>query len=145
MDWSNFFSGLLGAGIGGSIITLYLDHRFNLRREKLREERQARLKQQEASAAVVEILSEWVRSTYLGTKFDGEARWRIQTIYWKNILLIDKSLLDLLCARLANAPDAADTNETIVQARRILLKLETPDVKATDLNVWPPEGNEPRA
>ncbi len=139
MDWSSFFSGVLGAGLGGGIVTLYLDHRFSIRRDRLREERATRLKQREATAAVVEIISEWVRPTYLHTEFDGEARWRLQTTYWKNILLLDKELVGLLCPRLANDPGAVDTKELIAQARRILLGLTAADIQASELNTWPPE------
>jgi hypothetical protein len=139
VDWSSLFSGFLGAGLGGGVLTLYLDHRFSIRRDKLREERAARLKQRNATAAVVEIISEWVRTAYLGTEFDGEAKWRLQTTYWKNILLLDKELVCLICPRLANDPGAVDTKELIVQARRILLGLKMPDIHASELNTWPPK------
>jgi hypothetical protein len=129
-------AGLLGAGIGGSLVTLYLDHRLSVERQKFQEHRQKLQKQREASAAVVEILAEWLRTTYLGTDFDGEARWRLQTTYWRNILLLDKELLDLLAPRLANAPGAVDTNELIVQVRRVLLDLKEPDITSATLNVW---------
>ena len=85
-----------------------------------------RQKRREASAAVVEILAEWSsHSSYLGREQTNEERWKLQITYWRNILLLDKALIGLLLPRLANAPNAADTNELIVQARKILLELNT--------------------
>jgi hypothetical protein len=136
MDWSGFLSGLLGASIGGSLVTLYLGHRLSIEREKVQDQRRELQKKRDASAAVVDILAEWLRVTYSGASFDGEAKWRLQTTYWRNILLLDKELLDLLAPRLANAPGAVDTNELIVQVRRVLLKLKEPDITAASLNVW---------
>jgi hypothetical protein len=40
---------------------------------------------------------------------------------------------------LANTPGAASTNELIVQARKVLLKLGTPDISAEQLNNWLPQ------
>ena len=136
VDWSNFLSALLGAAVSSGLLKLYIDHRLQIERDRRKESLEHRLKLRDASAAVVDILAEWTRTTYTGGEFDGEAKWRIQTVYWRNILLLDKELLQLLRNRLANHPDAVDTNEIIVQARRILLELEEPDITAKDLNVW---------
>lgn len=136
MDWSSFLSGVFGAGIAGALLKMYLDHRLNIERERRKEVLLARQKQRDASAAVVDILSEWVRTTYTGEEFDGPAKWRLQTAYWRNILLLDKELLDILLPKLAGAPGAVTTNEIIVQARRVLLGQEAPDISAKDLNLW---------
>jgi hypothetical protein len=142
MEWSSFISGVIGAffggGAGGILLKIYLDHRLTIERSELAEKRLQLQKQQDASVAVVEILGEWVRSTYLGEPITNEQKWQMQTTYWKNILLLDKSLIDQLFPLLAQAPDSVGTNEMIVQARRILLGLNEPDIKATDLNNWLP-------
>ncbi len=103
---------------------------------KFAEERQKQVRRREASTAVADILSEWVRSSYMGDT--NENRWRLQSIYWKNILLLDKELLDMLTNRLANANNAPDVSEIIVLARQILLELPMPDKKAEELNYWAP-------
>ncbi len=142
MEWSSFISGVIGAffgsGAGGILLKIYLDHRLTIERSELAEKRLQLQKQQDASVAVVEILGEWVRSTYLGDSITNEQRWQLQTTYWKNILLLDKSLIDQLFPLLAQAPGSEGTNEMIVQTRRILLGLKEPDIKATDLNNWLP-------
>jgi len=53
---------------------------------KLAEERLKQNKRREASAAVADILSEWIRSSYMGNS--NENRWLLQSSYWRNILLI---------------------------------------------------------
>ena len=68
----------------------------------------------------------------------NEERWKLQTTYWRNILLLDKELIALLFPTLANARGAAGTNELIVQVRKTLLDLNEPDLKAEDLNNWLP-------
>ena len=136
VDWSIFCSVILSVALNGSFLTLYLDHRLQIERDKRNESLEHRQKIRDASAAVVNILAEWTRTTYMGEAFDGAAKWRLQTAYWRNILLLDKELLDLLRERLANHHAAVDTNEIIVQARRILLELKEPDISAKDLNVW---------
>lgn len=103
---------------------------------KRAEEREKQNKRREASAAVTDVLSEWVRSSYMGES--NENRWQLQSSYWKNILLLDKELLDMLIKRLANAEDAPDYREIIVQARKILLELPEQDINANELNNWPP-------
>lgn len=77
-----------------------------------------------------------MRSAYKGK--ENEYRWQLQTIYWKNILLLDKELLDMLIPRLANAPTAPTADDIIVQARKILLNLQEPDIRADQLNHWLP-------
>lgn len=136
MDWSSFFSAVLGAGVGGGLIKLYLDHRLSIERDRRKEDLLSRQRQRDASAAVVDILSEWVRTTYTGEQFDGPAKWRMQTTYWRNILLLDKELLDILLPKLAGAPGSAPTNEIVVQVRKVLLGHTTPDISAKDLNLW---------
>ena len=136
VDWSSFLSALLGAGLSSGFLKLYIDHRLQIEREKRKESLEHRQKIRDASAAVVDILAEWTRTTYTGEEFTDEAKWRLQTVYWRNILWLDKELLELIRSRLANRPDAVDTNEIIVQARRILLELKEPDITVNDLNVW---------
>lgn len=135
---NDFISSALGAGAATSIVGIllgkWLDQRFTLAREK---ESRAE-KRREESRAVAEILSVWVRSSYMG-KPTNEDLWKLQSVYWENILGLDGALLDVLCPRLANAPDAASTNEVVVQARRILLGLDKPDITAERLNTWPPQ------
>jgi hypothetical protein len=142
MEWSNFVSGLIGAffggGAGGILLKIYLDHKLAVERSELTEKRLFLQKQREASAAVAEILSQWVRSTYIGEPITNEQRWEMQTVYWKNILLLNKKLIDQLFPLLAHKEDAVTTNEMIVRARQILLDLDTPDIKSSDLNTWLP-------
>jgi hypothetical protein len=141
MNWptvlSSVFSGV-GAGALGSLLTLWLTHRLNIDRDRLAEERLALQKRREASAAIADILGEWIKPNYLG-HYTNDDRWQIQTTYWRNILSLDKRLVDILLPRLANRPDAVDTNDIIVEARRILLNLKERDLKPTDLNNWRPE------
>ena len=127
----------LGSGVLGSLLSPWLSHRFAIKRAKFDEERQLEYKRREASAAVADILAEWVRSGYTG-KSSGEDRWRLQTTYWKNILWLDKELLDFLLPLLAYAEGAPGTNELIVQTRKILLGLSEPDISADQLNNWLP-------
>jgi len=144
VDWSNFISALIGALSGGSfagiLVKMYLDHKLKIERQELAEERLHRQNQREASVAVAEILGEWVRSTYSGGSMTNEQRWHLQVTYWKNILLLDKQLIDLLFPLLANARGSIGSNEMIVQARKVLLGLDKPDIKGTDLNNWLPVG-----
>ena len=139
MDWIAFASGFggaaLGTGILGVLLQTWLEHRLTTVRDIEAREIARKDKQREESRAVAEILSEWVRSTYTG-KFENEDRWRMQSTYWKNILGLDPKLIALLFPRLANAPGAVGTNELIVQARKILLGLDSPDIKMEDLNNW---------
>ena|SRR5947208_16993898 len=97
----------------------------------------AREKRREETRAVAEILAEWIRPAYMGQP-SNEDLWRIQTTYWKNILGLDRELIEILFPRLANVPGAVDTNEIIVQARRIVLGLSKADLNAADLNNWRP-------
>ena len=76
---------------------------------KLAEERLKQNKRREASAAVADILSEWIRSSYMGNS--NENRWLLQSSYWRNILLLDKDLLVMLIERLANKRDAPDCRD----------------------------------
>src|ERR1035437_144107 len=140
MEWSNLISALIGAfsgvGVGGLLLKIYLDHKLTIEREVLQEDRLHRQKQREASVAVVEILAEWVRPGYEGGPMTNQQLWQMQTTYWKNILLLDKRLIDQLFPLLAHAKNSVGTNEMIVQTRKVLLELDEPDIKATDLNNW---------
>jgi len=138
MDWLTFTTSLLGAGFIGALLQILLGHRLRIKETKLAEQRQLEQKRREASAAVAEILGEWVRSTYTGI-FSNEDRWRLQTVYWRNVLCLDKELVDLLAAALAHRKDAAGTNELIVQARKVLFGLTQPDISVAELIAWLPE------
>jgi hypothetical protein len=135
MDWMTFVSAMGGfvvsTGIVGIFVGAWINHRF-VQREKQREE----------SRAVADILSEWVRPTYAGT-CSNDDRWKIQTTYWKNILGLDKRLIDVLFPVLAKTDNNVGTNELIVRARQILLNLDKPDIIAKELNNWPPVTSEP--
>lgn len=142
MEWSSFISGVIGAffggGAGGVFLKIYLDHKLKIERSEISEKRLQFQKQREASTAVAEILSSWVRPNYHQGLMTNEQRWEIQTTYWKNILLLDKRLINQLFPLLAHDKGAITTNEMIVQARKTLLDLEEPDIKADDLNNWSP-------
>lgn len=141
MDWSAFLSGLIGASFASTLVGLllktWLDHRLTIERTKAQEDRQILQKRREASAAVADILAEWVHSAYTG-ELSNEDRWRLQTVYWKNILWLDKELLDVLLPALAWKPGAANTNEIIIRTRKVLLGLKEPDLSADQLNNWLP-------
>lgn len=142
MDWTVLTVGVLTAvsALGG----IWLGHRLTIKRVKYVEERQLHLKRRDASAAVTEIIAEWVRSSYTG-KSSNEDRWRLQTTYWKNILWLEKGLLDLLLPTLAYKESAVSTNELIVQTRKVLLGLQEPDISADQLNNWLPENESSKA
>jgi|GEM_PF-1947247 len=141
IDWTTLITGLVGGGLGGALIKTVLDHWLNVKRSSKAEERQLLQKKREASLAVAEILSEWVRPSYTG-QFSNEDRWRLQSVYWKNILWLDKALLDLLRPILERDPKAPGTNEMIVQARKVLLGLDTADLSGNQLNTWMPDERE---
>jgi len=141
MDWPTAFSSVfagIGGGVFGSLLTIWVQHRLNIDRDKLAEERMIIQKRREACSAVADILGEWIKPNYRGSE-NNINRWRIQTTYWRNILSLDKDLVKLLLPRLANLPESADVNEIIVEARRIVLDLKEKDIKPSDLNNWPPE------
>ena len=142
MDWNAFFSAMGGAaistGVFGVILAAWLNHRLTKIREAETRATAMQEKRREESRAVAEILAEWVRPVYLGT-YTNEDRWKMQSTYWKNILGLDKRLISLLFPLLANAQGNSGTNEMIVQARRVLLDLDNPDIAASDLNTWLPE------
>jgi len=146
MGWLTFFSttitGLI-AGALGSLITILLQHRFNITRDKLAEERIKMQKTREASSAVADILGEWIKSKCMDSE-NNINRWHIQTTYWRNIMSLDKDLVKLLVKRFANLPESPEINEIIVEARRILLDLKEQDIKPSDLNTWLPEESSPR-
>ncbi|MBN8411126.1 hypothetical protein [Halomonas litopenaei] len=147
MVWSSFISGVAGGFFGSGavwlLLKIYLAHRLELARSKIAEERLKLQKQREASTAVAEILSTWIKSNYQEGTTNDEQRWEIQTTYWKNILLLDKRLIDQLFPLLALRDGAITTNEMVVRARQILLGLEEPDIKADALNNWPPVKSAP--
>lgn len=141
MDWSAFLSSFLGASFSSTIIGLllktWLDHRLTIERTRAQEDRQKISKQREASAAVADILGEWVRTNYIDEPTD-EDRWKLQITYWKNILLLDKELLDILRSALALEENSPSINEIIVRTRMVILGLKEPDLKANELNNWLP-------
>ncbi len=104
----------------------------------LTNKREEEVKRREASIAITELLSKWIESKYLDRN-DNQYYWELQSMYWKTILRADKRLLDILLPRLANKESAEDTDEIIVQCRKILLGLKETDIKATELNNWPPK------
>ena len=136
MEWTNFSSGVIGAVLATGI-GAYINYRFWQARAKITEAREKERRIQENSTAVAEILAEWIRPFYTGER-SNEYLWRLQTTYWKNILRLDRSLLEMLIQRLANEPDAPSTNELIVQARKYLLNLPDTDISANQLNNWLP-------
>jgi len=150
MDWATFFTGAVGAlfgtaigsSVAGLLLKSWLDHRFTIERTRQQEERQFALKRREASIAVTEILGEWVRSNYTGEPTNDDL-WKLQTTYWRNIMLLDRELLLILLPALGHQPGAVSANEIIVQARRVLLGLSEPDITANGLNNWPPATHKP--
>jgi len=132
MDWKNFIFGL-GGLIIGILLGRFLDYISSI----LADERKLKHKRREASIVIVDILVEWIRCSYT-KNFSNEDRWRLQKTYWKNILVLDKELLDLLHGALAHKQDAVGSQELIVQARKILLELKEPDINANQLISWLP-------
>lgn len=86
-----------GGGAGGVFLKIYLDHKLKIERSEISEKRLQFQKQREASTAVAEILSSWVRPNYHQGLMTNVQRWEIQTTYWKNILLLDNTLHTALC------------------------------------------------
>jgi hypothetical protein len=143
LELYTFLSAIVGSGIGAGIVGVlfkaWVEHRLTIDRDRLSELRQIEHNRREASAdALVSILSDWVRPTYMATGFPNEERWRLQTAYWRMVLTLDKRLLEILLPRLANDPTAVSINEIIVQVRAKLLDLPKPDVRAEELNTWRP-------
>jgi len=130
MDWTNFIFGLSVGVLVGALLKSLLDY-------ILAKKKELRHKCREATIAIVDILVEWIHCSYT-KEFSNEDRWRMQKTYWKNILFLDKKLLDLLHGALAYKQDAVDSQELIVQARKILLKLKKPDINANQLISWHP-------
>lgn len=114
---------------------LYIDHRFQVERERQKERRLKAEKQREASAAIAEFLGEWIKPHYFDNVDKNQQLWVIQTTYWKTILMLDKELLDDLLPLLAHKQDL-NRNDIIVKARQILLGLEEPDISPSQLNNW---------
>jgi hypothetical protein len=139
MDWPTAFSSVfagIGGGVFGSLLTIWVQHRLNIARDKLAEERIIIQKRREACLAVADILSEWIKPNYMDSE-NNINRWHIQTTYWRNILSLDKDLIKLLLPRLANLDESPDVNEIIVEARRIVLELKEKDIKPSDLPAFP--------
>ncbi len=130
--WLELLQNILGAFLGAGIIAAIFGYWFEERRRK-------EIKKEEAVEAVSELLAEWIRSGYISNVSENEARWRLQSMYWKTVLRLDKKILDVLIPRLANKEDAVPTNEVIVEVRKALLNLKKPDIKASDLNNWLPK------
>lgn len=130
--WLELFQDTIAAFLGAGIVTAIFGYWFEERRRK-------EIKKEEAIEAVSELLAEWIRSNYISDVSENEARWRLQSIYWKTVLRLDKEILDVLIPRLANKEDAVSTNEIIVEVRKVLLDLKNSDIKARDLNSWLPK------
>jgi hypothetical protein len=141
MDWTVFLSAMGGAavstGILGGLVGAWVTHRLSKIREAESRANALREKQREGCRAVADILAEWVRPTYAGT-YSNEDRWKMQTTYWKNILGLDKRLINVLFPLLACAEGHLGTNEVIVRTRAVLLDLKEPDLQASNLNNWLP-------
>jgi uncharacterized membrane protein YhiD involved in acid resistance len=142
---SAIVGGLLTSGVVATLITVAfqrslanLEHRLTLEREQLAEKRDADRERREASAVVVDFLSQWVHSYYVGT-LNNEARWRIQSAYWAMVLRMDAKLVKKLTPVLAGREGSPDIRDVIIEARKILLELHRKDLKASDLIYWPPE------
>lgn len=139
MDWlaisRDFGTATVTLSILNVLLVAWLTHSL----VKVRRDEDLRQKRREQSSAVVEILAEWLRPENMGQPLSDHARWKLQMIYWRNILTLDRDLIGILFPRLANAPNAVSPNELIVQTRAHMLKKKNnPDLKATDLNNWWP-------
>lgn len=139
MDWSAFWSGLAGGATGGGLlgvlIVVWLNHRLADDRAKMAEERAKVAARRDATIAVADVISEWVRPPGVG-ETGVERRWKIQSVYWKAVLVLDKKILDPLIERLAHTKGAPELHEIVVMSRQLLLGLDKPDLKAVDLNRW---------
>jgi hypothetical protein len=138
MNWNDVGIGLISGAVGGILVSL-VDSYLATRREKRAESREQGRKVREASAAVVDLLSEWVRPTYV--RDDGKATnedlWTMQRECWRTLIWLDERLVKLLVSRLANSPDAVDTGQIVIQARKILLGLHKTELAS--VNHWPPK------
>ena len=142
--YSTFSQVIAGFGIGAlvsSLFTMWIQYHLDIRRDKFLEERIRLQKSREACAAVAEILGEWVKPAYMVID-QNDARWQIQTTYWRNILSLDKRLVKLLIPLLAHGPEAVSVNAIIVEARKVVLGLEETDLKPDELNTWLPMAQE---
>ena len=137
MDWADVGIGLVSGVVGGALVSI-VNNRLAIRREELAEARETRRRIHEASAAVADLLSAWIKPRY--TREDGKAtnedRWMMQRECWKTLMWLDENLVRLVVKRLANRPDALPAGQVIVEARKILLDLD--DTALTDVNYWPP-------
>lgn len=127
-----FLQNVISAFIGAGIVTAIFSYWFEERRRK-------EIKKEEAVEAITEFLAEWVKSSYVSNADENEARWKLQSMYWKTILRLDKKILDVLIPRLANKEGAVPTNEIIIEVRKALLNLKESDLKVSDLNNWLPK------
>lgn len=126
-DWNIF---LVGLGIG-TLVPSYILFLLQIKREE-------EVKKREASIAVADLLSEWVRASYFNDH-SNKAQWKMQSIYWKTILRLDKRILDILIQLFSYSKKSLTTNEVIVKCRQILLNLKEPDLKPEELNKWLPK------
>jgi hypothetical protein len=131
----------VSTGILGILVGTWVNHRLTGSREAEARASALREKKREESRAVAEILAEWIRPSYTGN-YSNEDRWKMQATYWKNILGLDRRLIALLFPLLAHTKGSPGTNEMIVQTRQVLLSLDEPDIKASDLNNWLPVEHE---
>jgi hypothetical protein len=118
-------SAFIGAGIASTLLGYWLENK-----------RLERIKNEESIESVSELLSEWVKRDYTGDN-SNNARWRLQTLYWKRALRLDKKILDVLIPLFANPGGQISVSEVIVECRQILLNLKKPDFNANQLNKWP--------
>ena len=71
VDWRCFRSAILSVVLSSGFFKLYLDHRLQIERDKRKESLEHRQKIRDASAAVVNILAEWTRTTYTDEALAG--------------------------------------------------------------------------
>jgi hypothetical protein len=155
MDWTSVISSLVGSGMIGILLAAFLtfwtnrrlaelQHSLAVKQEELADQRELDRKRRQSSAAVVEILSEWIRTSYTGGPSD-EDLWQLQATYWKNILWLNADLVKALAPLLTARESAPTSKELIIEARKALLNLDAPDLSPDDLVTWTSKGKrEPR-
>lgn len=131
--WFDFFNNIIGAFLGAGVMTGIFGYLLENRRRK-------EIEKEKAVESVVDFLTEWIKSNYITESAEkNEVLWKLQSMYWKTILRLDKEILDVLIPLLAHKEDAVSTNEIIVEIRKALLGLKKPDLKPEDLNNWLPK------
>ena len=137
MEWSDVGIGLLSGVVGGALVG-FVNSLLTTHREKLSEKREKRRRIREASEAVIDLLTEWLKPRYVREdgKPTNEDLWRIQRECWRTLIWLDEKLVNLVVKRLANRPDALEIGQLVVEARKILLDLD--ETVLTAVNHWPP-------